>query len=140
MCVLSGDNYFSVLSVSLRFQIYSYTQSQRSQRGLGEEDPTASQSAHLELTHTYPHQVYRLVFPHLTNLSSAVNQYSSSRPANLIFDPTSECNLHRCFSSFKSDSRICSREKKNPVDTRKRDVEASVLKPSTPAGRCVGAV
>ena len=30
--------------------------------------------------------------------------------------------------------------KKTPVDIRKRDVEACVLTPSIPAGRCVGAM
>ena len=41
------------------------------QRGLGEEDPTASQSAHRELAPTYPHQAYRLVCSHLRNLATA---------------------------------------------------------------------
>ena len=102
--------FFSVLSMSLHFQIQSQTQSQSSHRGLGEEDPTASQSAHRELAPTYPHQVYRLVWSHLRNLASAVDQYSSSRPASLIFDPTSECNLNKF--CFESASRICSRERK----------------------------
>ena len=74
--------------------------------------PRASQSAHRELAPTYPHQVYRLVCSHLRNLASAVDQYSSSsQPASLIFDPTSECNLNKFFSSFESASRICSRER-----------------------------
>ena len=65
-----------------------------------------------ELAHTYPHQVYRLVCSHLRNLALAVDQYSSSRPTSLIFDPTSECNLIKFFSSFESASRIPSRERK----------------------------
>ena len=32
--------------------------------------------------------------------------------ASLIFDPMSECNLSKFFSSFESASRICSRERK----------------------------
>ena len=90
----------------------SYTQS--SQRRLGEGVPTASKSARIELAPTYPHQVYRLVCSHLRNLASAVDQYncSRSRPASLIFDPTSACNLNKIFSSFESASRICSRERK----------------------------
>ena len=71
-CVFGGANFFSVLSTSLHFQIHSWTQSQRGQRGLGEEDPIASQSAHRELAPTYSHQVYRLVCSHLRNLASAV--------------------------------------------------------------------
>ena len=110
--------FFSVLSMSLHFQIQSQTQSQSSHRGLGEEDPTASQSAHRELAPTYPHQVYRLVWSHLRNLASAVDQYSSSRPASLIFDPTSECNLNKFFSSFESASCICSRERNSGRHTQ----------------------
>ena len=88
----------------------SYIQS--SQRRLDEGAPTASQSAHRELAPTYPHQVYRLVCSHLRNLASAVDQYSGrSQPASLIFDPTSECNVNKFFSSFESASRILSRER-----------------------------
>ena len=57
--------------MSLHFQIHSETQSQNTQRGLGEEDPTDSQSAHRELAPTYPNQVYRLVCFHLKNLASS---------------------------------------------------------------------
>ena len=77
---------------------------------------------------------------HLRNLASAVDQYSSSRPASLIFDPTSECNLNKFFSSFESASRIAREKENSGVDIRKRDVEACVQTPSIPAGRCVGAV
>ena len=122
-----------MLSMSLHFQIHSWTQSQSSQRGLGEKDPTASQSAHRELAPTYPHQVYRLVCSHLRNLASSVDQYISSRPASLIFHPTSECNLNKFFSSFENTSRICSRNR-TPADIRKRDTEAYVLTPSIQAG------
>ena len=44
-----------------------------SQRRLGEEAPTISQSAHRELAPTYPHQVSRLVCSHLRNLASSVD-------------------------------------------------------------------
>ena len=126
--------------MSLLFQIHSFTQSQSSQRGLGKEDATASQSAHRELAPTYPHQVYRLVCSHLRNLASAVDQYSSSRPASLIFDPTSECNLNKFFFKLRERQSHLLARKKTPVDIRKRDVEACVLTPSIPTGRCVGAV
>ena len=53
---------------------------------------------------------------------------------------TSECDPNKFFSSLESASHICSREKKTPLDTRKRDVEACVLTPSIPARTCVGAV
>ena len=44
-------------------------ESQSSQQVVGQGVPTASQSAHRELASTYPHEVYRLVCPHLRNLS-----------------------------------------------------------------------
>ena len=73
--------------MSLHFQI-------RRPRAVSVEGaPTASQSAHpRELAPTYPHHVYRLVCSHLRNMTSAVDQCSSSQPnqeASLIFDPTS---------------------------------------------------
>ena len=43
---------------------------------------------------------------------SSYQYSSSSQLASLIFDPTSECNLNKFFSSFESSSRICSRERK----------------------------
>ena len=76
---------------------------------------------------------------HLRNLASAVDQYSSSRPASLIFDPTSECNLNKFFQASRAPVAF-SREKETPVDIRKRDVEACVLTPSILAGWCAGAV
>ena len=97
------------------FQVTTFSNPyiQSSQRRLGEGAPTASQSAYRDLVPTYPHQVHRIVCSHLRNLASAGDQYRSSRPARLIFDPTSECNLNKIFSSFKSVSRICSRERKH---------------------------
>ena len=58
---------------------------------------------------------------HLRNLASAVDQYSSSRPASLILDPKSECNLNKFFSSFESASRICSRERTRPAGRHTQD-------------------
>ena len=108
-CVLGGADFFSVFFHEFAFS-NSYIQS--SQRGLGEGDPTASQSAHGKLAPTYHQQVYRLVCSHLRNSASPVDQYSSSQPASLILDPAIECNLKKFFSSFESASRIRSRERK----------------------------
>ena len=77
---------------------------------------------------------------HLRNFVSAVDQYTSSQPASLIFDPTSECNLNKFFFKLRERQSHLLARKNNPVDIRKRDVEACVLTPSIPAGRCVGAV
>ena len=108
-CVLGGAFFFPCFFHEFAFS-NSYIQS--SQRRLGEGAPTASQSARTDLAPTYTHQVYRLVCSHLRHLSSAVDQYSSSsQPASLILDPTSERNLNKFFSSFESASRICSRER-----------------------------
>ena len=106
-------------------------------------DPTASQSAHRELAPTCPHQVYRLMCSHLRNLASAVVVYSNSQPASLIFDPTSECNLTKFFSSFESASRICSRERKTPVDTQegRRGMCSDTLYPGGEVrGCCMGCI
>ena len=75
---------------------------QSSRRRIGEGAPTASQSDHRELAPTYPHQVYRLVRSHLRKLASALDQYSSSQPASLIHDPTSECNLKKFFQASRA--------------------------------------
>ena len=68
--------------------------------------------------HLSPPGVPFSVCSHLRNLASAVDQYSSSRPASLIFDPTSECNLNKFFSSFESASCICSRERNSGRHTQ----------------------
>ena len=81
---------------------------------------------------TYPHQVYRVVCSHLRNLASAVDQYSSSQPTSLIFDPTSECNLNKFFFKLRERQSHLLARKKTPVGIRKRDVEACVLTPSIP--------
>ena len=73
------------------------------------------------------------------NLASAVDQHSSSRPVSMIFDPTSECNLNKLFSKLRERQSHLLARKKTQVDVRKREVEAFVLRPSIPAGRCVGA-
>ena len=57
-CVLGGAFFFPCFFHEFAFS-NSYIQS--SQRRLGEGAPTASQSAHREHAHTYPHQVSRLV-------------------------------------------------------------------------------
>ena len=134
VCFGWGGFFFRVSQVTT----FSNSYIQSSQRRLGQGAPTASQSAHRELAPTYPHQVYRLVCSHLRNLASAVDQYSSSRPPSLIFDPTSTTSSS-FFKLRERQSRLLVR-KKTPVDIRKRDVEACVLTPSIPAGRCVGAV
>ena len=51
--------------------------------------------------------MYRLVFSRLRNLWSAVDQYSSSQPASLAFDPTSVCNLNRFFYSRAPVATVC---------------------------------
>ena len=76
---------------------------------------------------------------HLRNLASAADQYSSSRPARLIFDPTSECNLNKVLQALRAPAAFA-REKEIPVGILKRDVEACVLTPSILAGWCAGAV
>ena len=103
----------------------------------GEEDSTASQSAHRELAPTNPRQVYRLVCSLLRKLASAVDQYSSSRPASL--DLTSACNRNKFFSSFKRERQphlLATR--KTPVHTQ--EGRRDTCSDTTPAGRCVGAV
>ena len=57
----------------------------------------SAKRVHRELALTYPHQVYRLVCSHLRKLASAIDQYCSSRPASLIFDPTIECAISASF-------------------------------------------
>ena len=89
---------------------------------------------------TYPHQVYRLVCSYLRNLASAVDQNNSSQLASLIFDPTGECNLNKFFFVLRERQLHLLARKSTPVDVRKRDVEACVLTPLIPAGRCVGAL
>ena len=109
-CVLGGADFSFYFFHEFALSNSYYIQS--SQHRLGEGAPTASQSVHRELAPTYPHQVYRLVRSHLRNSASAVDQYSSSsQPASLIFDPMSECNLNKFFSSFESASRVCLRER-----------------------------
>ena len=105
-CVFGGAGFF-VLSMSLYFQI-------RRPRAVSLESVKGlRQPANLPTKNSRPPiQVYRLVCSHLRNMASAVDQYSSWQPANPIFDPTSECNLNKLFSSFESISRICSRERK----------------------------
>ena len=51
------------------FHVFAFSNSyiQSSQRRLGREAPTATQSAHGELPPTYPHKVYRLVCSHPEN-------------------------------------------------------------------------
>ena len=75
---------------------------------------------------------------HMRNLASAVDQYSSSQPTSLIFDPTSECNLNKFFFKLRERQSHLLARKKTPADISKRDAEACVLTPSIPAGRCVG--
>ena len=83
---------------------------------------------------------------HLRNLASAVDQYSSSRPASLIFDPTSECNLNKFFFELRERQSHLLARKKTPVDIRKRDVEACSMCSDTlnPGGEvrgcCVGCI
>ena len=106
-CVFGGAGFFLVFQVTT--VSISYTQS--SQRRLGEGARTASQSAHGELAPTCPHQGYRLVYSHLRNMASSVDQQSRS------YSPTSQpdlrphgCNLNN-FSSFESASSNCSRDR-----------------------------
>ena len=106
-CVFGGAGFCRVFQVTT-FSI-SYTKS--SQRRLGEGARTASQSAHGELAPTCPHQGYRLVYSHLRNMASSVDQQSRS------YSPTSQpdlrphgCNLNN-FSSFESASSNCSRDR-----------------------------
>ena len=66
--------------MSLHFQIRTRVhdrwlrETQSSQRRLGEGATTASQSAHRELLPTYPYQVYLLLYSHLRNMASSVDQ------------------------------------------------------------------
>ena len=133
---MGGANFFPCFFHEFAISNSYIASSQR----LGEGAPTSSQSAHRELGPTYPHQVYRLVCSHLRNLASAVDQYSSSQPASLIFAPTSGCNLNKCFFKLRERQSHFLARKNTPVDIGKRDVEACVLAPSILAGRCVGAL
>ena len=107
-CVVGGAGFFRAFHEFAFSNLFVDPEQPASNRRKGA--PTASQYAHSELAPTYPHQVYRLVCSHLRNLASAVDQYCSSQPASLIFDPTSECNF-KFFTSFESASRICPRER-----------------------------
>ena len=133
--VLGGADFFSCFFYEFAFS-NSYIQS--SQRRLGEGAPTASQSAHRELARTYPHQVCRLVCSHLRNTSSmasSVDQYSSSarpKPARSLR------RFQHKFSKFRERRSPMLARQNTTAGVRKRDIEACVLTPSIPAGRCVG--
>ena len=101
---------------------------QSSQRRLVEGATTASQSAHRDLVPTYPHQVYHLLCSHLRYVA-LVDHYSSTQPKP---GPSSCFEISKNFSSFEIAS--CYRLRNRAL--RQRDLEASVLKPSIPAGKC----
>ena len=63
---IGGSGFLLVLQVT--------TFSIRTRREVSVDSVTASHSAHRELVPTYPHQVYRLVYSHLINTASSVDQ------------------------------------------------------------------
>ena len=94
-CVLGGRIVFHVFFHEFAF-LSSYIQSS-SLRRLGEGAPTASQSAHRELTPTNPCQVYRLLCSHLRNTSSmasSVDQHSSSARPKPVRSSSSLSLIH----------------------------------------------
>ena len=90
VCLRWGGIFF-VLSLSLHFQIRrSRAVSIESVKGL--RQPANNLPTENSRPPRNSHQVYRLVCSHLRNMTSAVDQCSSSQPnqeASLIFDPTS---------------------------------------------------
>ena len=134
-CVLGAAGF----RVSHEFA-FSNSQSQSSQRRLGEGSTAVNPPAHRELAPTDPQQVFHLSCSHLRIMESVVviahsPSHSDLRPHESNFnDFSSSESTHRA-----AQSPLFARQS-TPVDMRKRDVEACVVAPSIPAGRCVAAL
>ena len=134
----AGRDFF-VCFRHLLFQIHARVherwlrETQSSQRRLGEEATTVSQSAHRELAPTDPHLVYHLHCPYLRVMAS-VDKKSSFQPQMVR---PSRFPASNDFHALTAPVAQLLARQSTPADIRKRDIEACNLTRSIPAGRCV---
>ena len=111
-----------------------------SQCRLGEGVPTVSQSAHQELTPTYPHQVYRLACSHLRNM--ACHQLIS-KETNLIFGPTMNATSTSFFQASRAPVAFVREKERSGRRTEegRRGMCSDTLNPGGEVrGCCVGCI